>query len=90
MADDTKKRMEDMLRITNPLETIKAFSTRPIIPEIPKLPDRITNPARWTYKRLAEYIQSFEEDLDDDLTTGHFFRRSAKKGGTSSEGYGRL
>jgi len=46
---------------------------RPInIPSIepPRIPDSHLNPARWTYKRLAEYIKDFEEELDEEHEIG--------------------
>ncbi len=45
---------------------------RPVIPEItmPRLPDSATNPAKWTYTRLVEYIKDFEAELDNDHEIG--------------------
>lgn len=73
MTDDTRKSIENASRITNVFETIKAASIPPPkMPEIPKqlLQNHHINPAKWTHKRIAEYIQSFEEDLDDDHEIG--------------------
>jgi len=54
--------------VFNPLESIKE-SLRSAY-EVPKLPDSVTNPARWMHKRLAEYIRDFESDLDEDHEIG--------------------
>jgi hypothetical protein len=45
---------------------------RPVMPEItmPRLPDSATNPAKWTYIRLVEYIKDFEAELDNDHEIG--------------------
>jgi hypothetical protein len=42
------------------------------VPEItiPRLPDSATNPAKWTYTRLVEYIKDFETQLDNDHEIG--------------------
>ena len=34
------------------------------------LPDRVTNPAKWAYKHLVEYIIDFEKNLDEDHEIG--------------------
>lgn len=50
---------------------LKQYSIpRPVLPQIPQLPDSATNPAKWTHKRLGEYIRDFEKDLDDEHEIG--------------------
>lgn len=34
------------------------------------LPSNVTNPAKWTYERLVDYINDFEKDLDDKHEIG--------------------
>ena len=41
-----------------------------VIPSIPKMPDSVTNPAKWTYSRLVEYINRFESDLNFEQEIG--------------------
>jgi hypothetical protein len=37
---------------------------------LPGLSESSLNPAKWTYTRLGEYIQQFEEELDNDHEIG--------------------
>jgi hypothetical protein len=39
------------------------------IPEI-KIPDHVSNPAKWTHDQLVEYIREFEKELDDQHEVG--------------------
>lgn len=34
------------------------------------LPSSATNPAKWTYERLVDYINDFEKELDDEHEIG--------------------
>ena len=38
--------------------------------EPPGIPDSHLNPARWTFKRLSEYIRDFEKELDEEHEIG--------------------
>ena len=41
------------------------------LPTIPEVHDDVTvNPAKWTYERLAEYIKTFEANLDEEHEIG--------------------
>lgn len=52
-------------------DTVTATAVRRVSPitEV-QLPDSATNPARWTHKRLATYIQDFESNLDNEHEIG--------------------
>jgi len=52
----------------NDLATLQNNFARIIEP--PRLPDSTTNPAKWTHKRLSEYIKTFESELDDEHEVG--------------------
>ncbi|HEY6873080.1 MAG TPA: DUF6173 family protein [Geobacteraceae bacterium] len=54
------------------LGSVKATAVRvePAVQSISRLSDSTINPARWTYKRLAEYINDFESDLDEEHEIG--------------------
>lgn len=55
------------------MEKIKATTISVPNFEIPRMHqphESITNPARWTYKRLGEYIKDFEEKLDQEHEIG--------------------
>ena len=66
VGHDARKAMES---IRPAIESLRRPIQMPSI-EIPRIPDSHLNPARWTYKRLAEYIRDFEEELDDDHEIG--------------------
>ena len=54
----------------NALEVLKAV---PVTPDYSKLSEslgRTSNPARWTYERLGEYIKKFESELDEEHEVG--------------------
>jgi hypothetical protein len=54
----------------NPLEVLKAV---PVTHDYSKLSEslgRTSNPARWTYERLGEYIKKFESELDEEHEIG--------------------
>ena len=54
----------------NALEVLKAV---PVTPDYSKLSEslgRTSNPARWTYERLGEYIKDFESELDEEHEIG--------------------
>ena len=69
MNDELKKTL-DLLK--NPLGNMSAAFARPVVPEfrMPQLPDSATNPAKWMYTRLKEYIKSFEGELDNNHEVG--------------------
>ena len=69
MNEEMKKALAS---IQDPLSGMSAAFARPIMPElrVPQLPDSVTNPAKWMYTRLVEYIKSFEESLDNDHEVG--------------------
>jgi hypothetical protein len=67
MADDLHKRIKEL---TDPLSKINAAFATPVMPEISRISDSMTNPARWTHKRLGEYVKDFESNLDDDHEIG--------------------
>jgi len=66
MTDDLHK----MLGLTDSLSKINATFATPVMPEISRITDQMTNPARWTHKRLGEYVKDFESKLDDKHEIG--------------------
>ncbi|HDD44296.1 MAG TPA: hypothetical protein ENG63_05490 [Candidatus Desulfofervidus auxilii] len=58
--------------LKNLIEVLKASAIPSVYPklDIPKIPDSKINPARWTYKRLIEYIRDFEKELDEEHEIG--------------------
>lgn len=74
MPEDTLKGSKLQFNIP---EAIKALSVESIFPKITPLPEPLislpvskTNPAKWAYTRLKEYILDFEAGLDEDHEVG--------------------
>jgi hypothetical protein len=70
----TLKSIDEIMRTVsgsnNPLEVLKAV---PVTHDYSKLSEslgRTSNPARWTYERLGEYIKKFESELDEEHEIG--------------------
>lgn len=67
ICDATSKRTNS----SNRTNTVPATDIRPKPFATPiHMPESTSNPARWTYTRLAEYIQDFESHLDEDHEIG--------------------
>lgn len=56
------------------MEQMHASISAPIMPDLTpprfELPTSTTNPAKWTYERLVNFITKFEEQLDDEHEIG--------------------
>lgn len=65
---------KDLLRkikeISDPLSKINVAMAVPVRPEIPRILESVSNPAKWTHKRLGEYVKDFESKLDDEHEIG--------------------
>jgi len=57
---DIVTRMDNILKPVDTIFTARDFS----------LPTSTTNPAKWTYERLAKYINDFEKKLDNEHEVG--------------------
>ena len=58
--------------INDPLNKMTAAFAMPVSPPLGviQIPDHVSNPAKWTYTRLKDYIKSFEEELDGEHEIG--------------------
>jgi len=54
----------------NALEVLNAVPITPDYSKISESLGRTSNPARWTYERLGEYIKKFESELDEEHEIG--------------------
>lgn len=77
MSDEERRMIEEMKPERAYLAAMAAHKAQtealrlPDIPVMPPLlPESATNPARWTYRRLAEYIKRFEGKLDSEHELG--------------------
>lgn len=74
MSEDSPKGFKLQFNIP---ESVKALSGGSVFPKIEPLPEPLislpvskTNPAKWMYTRLKEYILDFEAGLDEEHEVG--------------------
>lgn len=67
MNKDFFKRIKE---ISDPLSKINVAMTMPVRPEITRILESTSNPAKSTHKRLGEYVKEFESKLDDEHEIG--------------------
>ncbi|MFY9642756.1 MAG: DUF6173 family protein [Rhodomicrobium sp.] len=57
--------MDDIAKSLSDMNKMISLSSAALTPHVPK-----SNPAKWTYQRLGEYIEQFEAELDDNQEIG--------------------
>ena len=72
MANDSFEDLKRKMLGSGAFDSMKELTATamPVAPAIPSIISETTNPARWMFKRLGEYIKDFEAELNEEHEIG--------------------